>query len=140
MKGLRIRPERKGLQASLFDFEAQIMDIVWCRSMQEFSVADLHVILEEQRDVAYTTVMTTLSRLCDKEILTRRKEGRKHLYSPRMSRSEFVRIMTQNVINSLPPLGRNEAVALLVEQVSASDEEELDQLEALIQRQREKLK
>lgn len=140
MKGIRIRPEETGLRASLFDFEAEIMEIVWGRAMKNFSVHALHEILQERREVAYTTVMTTLNRLCEKEILERVKDGRRFLYRPRLSRAEFIRQMTRNVMNSLPPLGQNEAVSMLVERVSSSDEAALDALEALIQKQRERLK
>lgn len=140
MKGIRIRPEETGLRASLFDFEAEIMELVWGGPMKNFSVHDLHEILQERRDVAYTTVMTTLNRLCEKEILARVKDGRRFLYRPRLSRAEFIRQMTRNVMNSLPPLGQSEAVAMLVERVSSSDEAALDALEALIQKQRERLK
>lgn len=140
MKGIRIRPEEDGLRASLFDFEAEIMEMVWSHAMHEFSVHDLHTMLQERRDVAYTTVMTTLNRLCEKELLVRVKDGRRFLYHPRLSRDEFTRQMTRSVMNSLPPLGQSEAISMLVERVSSSDEAALDALEAMIRAQRERLK
>ena len=90
MKGIRIRPEQDGLRTSLFDLEAEIMEIVWEQAWAEFAVTDVHELLEAQREIAYTTVMTTVSRLYDKELLTRRKEGRRYLYQPTMSRLEFI--------------------------------------------------
>lgn len=140
MKGIRIRPEESGLKASLFDFEAEIMEIVWSRQLSDFCVAEIHRILEDRREVAYTTVMTTLGRLCDKELLDRVKDGRKYLYRPRLTRSEFIREMTRDVMNSLPPLGQSEAISMLVERVSESDDDALDRLEELIRKQRERLK
>lgn len=140
MKGIRIRPEESGLKASLFDFEAEIMEVVWSRQLSDFSVAEIHQVLEGRREVAYTTVMTTLGRLCDKELLGRVKDGRKYLYRPRLSRTEFIREMTRDVMNSLPPLGQSEAISMLVERVSESDNEALDRLEELIRKQRERLK
>jgi predicted transcriptional regulator len=56
-----------------------------------------------------------------------------------MTRDEFVREMTRDVINSLPEMGQDEAIALLVERVSESDADELDALEKLIEQQRERL-
>lgn len=138
MKGLRIRPEESGLRASLFDLEAELMDVIWTRSLEDFSVGELHRILETRREIAYTTVMTTLGRLCEKELLEREKHGRKYLYRVRMSRSQFVRAMTRDVMNSLPPLGQNEAIAMLVERVSESDDAALDRLEEMIRKQRER--
>ncbi len=136
MKGIRIRPEQDGLRTSLFDLEAEIMEIVWEQGWDEFAVTDVHEVLEGQREIAYTTVMTTVSRLYDKELLTRRKEGRRYLYQSTMGRPEFIEAMTREVLGSLPPVGQEAAVALLVERVAEADEAELDRLEALIRKRR----
>lgn len=142
MKGIRIRPEKKGLKASLFDLEAEIMEIVWGNDWVEFSVQDVLNVMKQGRIIAYTTVMTTVSRLYDKGLLTRRKEGRKYIYSPRKTRREFIEAMTRQVLQSLPPIGHQTAVALLIEQVvEEGNSEDLDRLEALIQeRRKEKAK
>lgn len=136
MKGIRIRPEQDGLRTSLFDLEAEIMEIVWEHGWDEFAVADVHAQLERQRPLAYTTVMTTVSRLYSKELLTRRKHGRRYLYRAKMTRSEFIEAMTREVLVSLPPVGQEAAVAFLVERVAEADEAELDRLEALIRARR----
>ena len=44
--------------------------------------------------------------------------------------------MTGEVLGSLPPVGQEAAVALLVERVADADEAELDRLEALIRKRR----
>lgn len=139
MKGIRIRPEQSGLRASLFDLEADIMDVVWSRGWRVFAVAEVHRELERTRAIAYTTVMTTVTRLYEKELLAREREGKRYVYRPRMSREEFHRAMARELLGSLPPLGREEAVALLVEQVSDADARELEQLEALIRQRRRDL-
>ncbi len=140
MKGLRIRPEHKGLRASLFDLEADIMEVVWSKRWARFAVSEVHLELERSRSIAYTTVMTTVARLYEKELLTRERDGRRYLYFPTLSREEFGRVMARQVLNSLPPTGREEAVALLVERVSRSDEQDLRKLEALIRQRRQALK
>ena len=66
MKGIRIRPEKRGLRVVLFDLEADIMDLVWSESWDTFSVQEVVDGLSEQRDLAYTTVLTTVRRLFDK--------------------------------------------------------------------------
>lgn len=53
-----------------------------------------------------------------------------------MSRPEFIEAMTREVLGSLPPVGQEAAVALLVERVADADEAELDRLEALIRKRR----
>lgn len=114
------------------------MEIVWEAGWDEFSVSQVQAALAATRDLAYTTVMTTVSRLFDKELLTRRMVGRKYMYSPAMGRVEFIEAMTREVLTSLPPVGQQAAVALLVERVAEAETEELDRLEALIRERRRK--
>jgi hypothetical protein len=75
MKGIRIRPEQTGLRAALFDLEADIMETVWTKGWQEFTVADVHRELERHRTIAYTTAMTTVARLHEKGLLDRACDG-----------------------------------------------------------------
>ncbi len=138
MKRMRIRPEQEGLKTTLFDLEAEIMELVWEEAWPSFTVTHVHEILQERRDVAYTTIMTTISRLFEKEILVRQKEGRKYVYQTAMTRSAFIAKMTKEVLNSLPPVGQETAIAFLVDHVSDASEEELDRLEALIRARRGK--
>lgn len=136
MKGLRIRPEKEGLRVSLFDLEAEIMEIVWGLGDAPFAVAAVHKRLEVSRPIAYTTVMTTVARLFEKGLLSREKQGRKYMYTPRMSRAAFAAQMTREVLESLPPAGHEAAMAFLVERVADADASELDRLEALIRARR----
>ena len=136
MKNLRIRPEKSGLATSLFDLEAEIMELVW-EWEAPFSVSDIHKKLESRRQIAYTTVMTTVSRLFDKGLLGRKKEGKRYIYTSKMSRDAFVEATTRQVMESLPQVGKDAAIAYLVEQIADADEDELNRLEALIQSRRE---
>ena len=136
MKGVRFRPEKQGLAAALFDLEAAIMDVVWNEKWESFAVGDVHRILESGREIAYTTVMTTVSRLFDKGLLDRQKDGRRYLYTPTMGRDEFAESMARDVMLSLPKQGRAAAMALLVEAIEDGEGAELDRLEKLIERRR----
>ncbi len=138
MKGIRFRPEQEGLRTSLFDLEATVMEVIWDAHWPEFAVSDVHRDLERRREIAYTTVMTTKVRLHEKGLLGRRREGRRYVYETLMSRDEFIAQMTREVLQSLPPAGRDTALALLVERVAVADEAGLDQLEALIRARRER--
>lgn len=140
MKGIRFRPEQDGLRAALFDLEAEIMEVVWTKGWAEFSVGDVQRELERTRDIAYTTVMTTLGRLYKKEILKRVRDGRRYVYQPAMSREAFTETMVRDLLGSLSELGHEQAMSLLVEQVAESDADELQRLEALIRRRRKGLK
>lgn len=139
MKGIRFRPEKEGLRAALFDLEADIMEVVWSKEWKEFAVADVQRELERERDIAYTTVMTTVGRLHEKGLLDRVRDGRRYVYQPLMNRDEFTELMARELFGSLTGLGREQVLALLVDQVADSDAGELMKLEALIQKRKEEL-
>ncbi|MCR9161293.1 MAG: BlaI/MecI/CopY family transcriptional regulator [Nannocystaceae bacterium] len=136
MKGIRIRPEKRGLRVVLFDLEADIMDLVWSESWDTFSVQEVVDGLSGQRDLAYTTVLTTVRRLFDKGILDRVRDGRRYLYRSKMSREQFHEQLAQELMRSLPAAGREAALAALVDQVAEDDDEALDRLEAMIRARR----
>lgn len=133
----RLRAGRKGLELRLHDLEATIMDVVWGKQLVSFAVGDVLAILEKQRDIAYTTVMTTVTRLYEKGILEREREGKRYLYSPKLSREEFLQSTAREVLDEA--VGGHQAMAMLAEKVSEASAGELDDLEALIQKRREEL-
>ncbi len=85
------------------------MDVIW--DLREASVQDVCDALP--RDLAYTTVMTTLSLLVQKKkVLKRIKNGRAYIYQPVVSREEVSRSMLGQIKqvllkDSLPSLMLN---------------------------------
>ncbi len=133
----RLRSGQRGVQLRLFELEAAVMEVVWARGLCAFSVSELQQQLERTREIAYTTVMTTLSRLHEKGLLSRKREGKKYLYSPLLSRQEFLEATAREVLDR--SIDETTALALLAEKVSEATATELDDLEALIQRRRKEL-
>ena len=93
-------------------------------------------------DLAYTTLMTTLDRLYRKRVLIRRRHGRAFVYEPRCSQGEFLgEIVSSHVSNLLAAHDANAAIlSTLVQVVSRRDAALLDELDALIQAERARLK
>lgn len=54
------------------------------------SVRDVHAAITQDRDLAYTTVMTVLDRLAKKGLVNRAREGRAYIYAPAQSRDQLV--------------------------------------------------
>lgn len=115
------------------------MDVVWSRGLDAFAVNDVLVVLGKRREIAYTTVMTTLARLHDKGVLLRRRDGKRYLYSARFSREEFLRDTAREVLQGLGGSPGGEALALLADAVSSADASLLDELEDRIRRRRKEL-
>ena len=67
--------------------ELELMAILW--SLAEASVAEVIGALPRSREVAYTTVSTILRILEQKGFVVSRKEGRGHLYSPKISKDAY---------------------------------------------------
>lgn len=139
MSNYQVRPDGDGLRAVLFDLEADIMEVIWSSDTDELSVGDVLEVLQQDREIAYTTVMTTVNRLAEKSLLDRRKEGRRYLYSARQPRDAFLADLARDIFERLPSAGQEAATAFLVDRVSESDMEELDRLEELIRRRREEM-
>jgi len=133
----RIRPGKRGVELRLHDLEAVIMEVVWSKRLVSFAVSDVLAELEKQREIAYTTVMTTVVRLHDKGLLDRVRDGRRYLYSPKVTREQFLESTAWTVLDEA--VGGRAAMAMLVDKVSEASAGELDALEELIRQRREEL-
>ena len=64
-------------------------------------VREVHKCLEGDREIAYTTVMTIMTRLTDKGLLTRKRSGKAYIYTPRATRKQEARKMVGGIFSSL---------------------------------------
>jgi predicted transcriptional regulator len=78
--------------------EAEVMDFVWGRG-DWVGVNDILSVLHGQRR-AYTTVMTIVTRLCDKGLLRRQRRGRGFVYKPAHSKEELAAQALREVLAS----------------------------------------
>jgi predicted transcriptional regulator len=69
------------------ELEALVMDVLW-DSPEPLTPAAVRERLDPVRSLAYTTVMTILTRLWEKGQLDREQIGRAFAYRPRRSREE----------------------------------------------------
>lgn len=74
--------------ARLGELERAVMEVLWARE-EPASVRAVHAELTD-RGLAYTTVMTVLSRLTTKRVVRRHRQGRAWLYAPAANREEYV--------------------------------------------------
>jgi predicted transcriptional regulator len=70
----------------LAPLELECLSVLW--PMGEGTVGDIHRALAASRPRAYTTVLTIMDRLTQKEIVTRRKVGKAFHYQARLSAEE----------------------------------------------------
>lgn len=70
------------------ELEGMVLDVLWDRDAW-MTPGEMHEEIGRRRGLAYTTVMTAMSRLWDKGRLDRRPRGRAFEYHPCSSRSEY---------------------------------------------------
>jgi len=86
----------KKTEGKLTNAELEIMQVVW--ELDGGTVRQVHEILNQQRPLAYTTVMTMMNILEDKGHLTRRKEGRAYRYQPVRPKSQVISGMVDDFV------------------------------------------
>ena len=79
--------------------EQEVLNTVWQKDCVRVNcvLTELNANRPEQDQLAYTTIMTILTRLVDKGILKRKKQGRGFLYEPVNKKQCFI----ANVFKSL---------------------------------------
>lgn len=77
------------MRKKLTDLEALIMGIVWDAD-GPVTVRYVYENIQSKRKLAYTTVMTVMGRLVDKQVLDRDKSGRAYLYAPLVTKSAML--------------------------------------------------
>ena len=83
----------------LTDAELEIMQVVW--DLGKGTVRQVHERLNQQRPLAYTTVMTMMGILEDKGHLTRTKQGRAYLYEPVRPKSQVIAHMVDDFVGKV---------------------------------------
>jgi predicted transcriptional regulator len=118
--------------------ETRLLELLWAQRRP----ATVRHIRRALPELAYTTIMTTLDRLYRKGLLLRDKDGRAFAYVPRYTRAELLSELISGHMADL--LGATEEGTLLlstlVRAVSRADSALLDELDALVQAERLRLK
>lgn len=113
------------------DLEAVVMDRVWA-SEEDLTVRDVYESLLLDREIAYTTVMSTMDNLHRKGWLDRERDGKAYLYWPTLTREEYsAQLMRQALDGTRSDL----VLAHFVEQIT---DDETDALRAILRRLRPK--
>lgn len=106
--------------------EHQIMDIVWNQKKATvYTVADK---LCNEKKLAYTTIMTVMTRLAKNGILTREKKGKTYFYSPKESKNKFIHILAQNTISKMVDMFGEDALIAFADETKNLSIEHKDKL------------
>jgi predicted transcriptional regulator len=96
------RPKRRGSDGTntfLGPLETAVMERLWKR--RKATVRDIVDDLSSSRSLAYTTVMTIMTRLHAKGLLTRDRDGKTYIYRPAFSRDEHRAKLSRDLVRGL---------------------------------------
>ena len=122
------RREDKTVDHLLGELEAAIMRLMWVT--ETATVRDIFDRLHANgRVLAYTTVMTVMSRLVGKELLARELSGKTHVYRAALSEEQFLRAVAAKRVQSLINEFGDLAIAQFLTTVNELSPERQRQLE-----------
>jgi predicted transcriptional regulator len=127
------RPGARGAARVLGELQSEVMEILWREP--GLTVNEVEERLRRRREIAHTTVLTTLDRMHASGYLLREKQGKAFVYSPRYTRDEFEHGMVQEVLGALLGQLTGPAISAFVDLVG-DDAEALNRLEEVIREKR----
>ena len=131
------KPGRNGIEKYFGELEGSVMEAIWSRA--HGTVREIHEDLYDAGDnLAYTTVMTVMSRLHEKGHLRRKSEGIAYRYRPTASREEFLAQISREVFSGLAEDLSGPVLSAFVDGLSASELKRLEEISSLIRDKRDK--
>ena len=111
--------------ASRGELEQRVMELLWGSGVPQ-SVADVHVRLSNERELAYTTVMTVLDRLAKKGLVERELVSRAWQYRAASSQATVIAHEMGVALERATPAVRVAALRKLAESLSAEERAALE--------------
>ncbi len=115
----------------LHELESEVMELIW-----ELGACNVRAVLDElnrrsDKQRKYTTVMTTMARLDKKGLLVRRREGRTDIYTPTMSRAQYLEARAAAEVGALVEHYGDAALVHFARQMNELDPKRREQLRRL---------
>lgn len=109
--------------------EMEVLQHVW--DLGRATVADVRERILENRDVAYTTVMTVMKNLAEKGYLDYERDGHSYVYTPKKKAEEVQYSLISSLIRKAFKDSPAALVQTLVKYENLSDEERAEILEMI---------
>jgi predicted transcriptional regulator len=124
-------PDRSPKQLSLGPLETEILEILW--QLESATVKDIHdrILSDPDRELAYASVTTVLSRLTKKGWLVCDRQDRAFRWRPIVSRTEAQALQAHDQLQRFLAIGNPDVVAAFADRLDTAS---VDQLESIAQR------
>jgi len=118
----------------LGELETTVLNHLWER--RELAAKEVHEYLARDREIALSTVQTTIERLCKKGLVDRKKVSHAFRYHPLVEREAVLQNFVGAMINQLGQGWTRPALSNFLDMAEQMDENALNQLEQLIQQRK----
>lgn len=78
--------------------ELEILQVLW--DLEPATVRDIHEEIAKKNNIGYTTTLKQIQRMFDKGLVSRKKEGKSHLYSSKIGRNETQNNLFNKLLNT----------------------------------------
>src|SRR5258708_36322143 len=89
----------KQLSKMLGELESEVMGVI-LESKAQISVREVADKLQKKRKIAYTTVMTIMTRLTEKGLLKRKESGKAYLYQSVYTKDKLLTRISHQIIRN----------------------------------------
>ncbi|MBI5491730.1 MAG: BlaI/MecI/CopY family transcriptional regulator [Deltaproteobacteria bacterium] len=117
--------------------EQEILEVLWARG--EATGKAVFSEIKGTREIALTTVLTVLERLCKKGFVKRTKGDSVYIFSPAYTKEGFAKEVSGEVLRGIFEISRSGACASFVDTLADTDPVELDRLSVLIEKKKKEL-
>jgi predicted transcriptional regulator len=118
----------------LGELEEAIMNIVWARD-DSMTVREVWEALQATRPVAYTTVLTVMSRLVPKGVLVVRRQGKADYYRATGSREELRDHQAQRAVQDVLAHFGDAAITQFLRELQETNPQRLAALRAMLEQE-----
>jgi predicted transcriptional regulator len=125
------RSKASSAPPALHELEAEIMEEVWRQGDTTVKLVMEALNKKAKAPRAYTTYMTVMRRLSDKNVLERTRSGRHDTYSPRLGRDEYLELRAGAEVRDLVDEFGDVALAHFARSLSTLDPARRRQLQRL---------
>lgn len=131
MKMNKFNYQGRGLERFFGPLEAKVMDVIWSR-LKAVTIKEVNAKISEDKPMSFNTIMTVMNRLVDKGILQKKLQGKSYVYSPVLTKEQFLEEQSKELSYDLVKEFGSRAVAHMIDAMEQVDPDLLDQLEKQI--------
>lgn len=127
---IRFKPGNLGLTKVLGSLEKVIMTVLWKKD--EFSGRGIFEEIRRTREVAYTTILTVVSRLVKKGLIKKEKRDNIFIFSPCCTKRKFSEYVSKEVIRGLLKLSSDSTIVNFIDILSELNDKQIEEIHTLI--------